>query len=76
MEKMRKSRRYGKFIVFEGLDGAGAGSLSQELFKYFKKRKRSVRLIRYPDYGGPIGKLVHQYLHKKCDFSPEVQLLL
>jgi dTMP kinase len=73
---MRKNLCPGKFIVFEGIDGAGGETQSKLLFNYLKKQKKPVERLTYPDYRGPIGKLIHQFLHRKYDFSPEVQFLL
>ncbi len=73
---MEKKRYPGKFIVFEGLDGAGAENLSKALLNYFKKKKRAVKRIYYPDYREPIGRVIHQYLHKKYNFPVEIQFLL
>lgn len=64
------------FIVFEGIDGAGTEAQSKLLFNLLKKKKREVEKLTYPDYQGPIGKLIHQFLHKKYEFSPEIQFLL
>lgn len=73
---MKKKPYSGKFIVFEGLDGAGTESLSKALLNYFKKKKRAVKRIHYPDYREPIGRVIHQYLHQKYDFPVEIQFLL
>ena len=66
------SSNKGKFIVIEGIDGAGGESQSKKLAKYFEDSQ----LLEYPDYTGPIGKLIDAYLHKQHEFSKEVQLLL
>jgi dTMP kinase len=73
---MIKNPYKGKFIVFEGIDGAGGETQSKLLLNYFKKQKIPVERLSYPDYRGQIGKLIHQFLHKKYDFSPEIQFLL
>ena len=73
--KMKKKKR-GKFIVFEGIDGAGTESISRWLFEYLKKNKKPVIRICYPDYKGPVGRLIHRYLHCQYDFSVSVQFLL
>ncbi len=65
-----------KFIVFEGLDGAGTETQSNLLFDYLKKNKRKVEKFSYPDYHQPIGHLIHLYLHQKYEFSPETQFFL
>ncbi len=73
----------GKFIVFEGIDGAGTETQSKKLVKYLKSKGKKVLFITYPDYGPnkeiptkPIGKLIHEWLHKKYDFDVKVQFLL
>jgi len=64
------------FIVIEGLDGSGGETQSELLKNYFEKIGKSAEKITYPDYSNPIGKLIHDYLHRKYDFSVEVQFLL
>jgi dTMP kinase len=71
---MKKRGYSGKFIVFEGLDGAGTESLSKAFLSYFKKK--GVRRIHYPDYSESIGKTIHQYLHREYDLPVEVQFFL
>jgi len=72
---MKKKPRKGKLIVFEGIDGAGTESLSKAFLSYFRKQKKPVKRIHYPDYGQPIGKAIHQYLHRKYDFPVEIQFV-
>ncbi len=66
----------GKLIVIEGIDGAGGETQSKMLLDHFRSRKIPCERIYYPDYGNPIGDLLHEYLHKKYDFSPDMQFLL
>ena len=66
----------GTFIVLEGIDGCGGETQSKKLVQYLRKKGKAVQLLSYPDYKGPIGKLIHEYLYKRHDFSKEVQLLL
>jgi len=72
---MKRDDRLGKFIVFEGIDGAGTETLSKAFLKYFKKQNKAVERIYYPDYKHPIGKVIHKYLHKKYDFPVEIQFI-
>ena len=65
----------GRLIVFEGIDGAGTESLSKAFLDYFKKQRKPVERIHYPDYTQPIGKVIHQYLHRKYDFPVETQFI-
>ncbi|UZE93141.1 MAG: dTMP kinase [Candidatus Nealsonbacteria bacterium] len=64
------------FLVFEGLDGAGGETQTKLLSNFLKKEKIPFEKLSYPDYRGPIGKLIHQFLHREYEFSPENQFLL
>lgn len=66
----------GKFIVFEGVDGAGTETQSKLLFSYLKKRKKPVEKLLYPDKKGVMGKLIYKYLDREHNISPEIQFLL
>jgi dTMP kinase len=64
-----------RFIIFEGIDGAGTEEQSKRLLDFLRERKIPAERIEYPGYHNPIGKFIHEYLHKKFDLSPEVQSL-
>ncbi len=66
----------GKFIVIEGIDGCGGETQSKKFAKYLRAKDVIVRTLSYPDYKGPIGEVINNYLHKKYNFSKEVQFLL
>ena len=66
----------GKFIIIEGIDGCGKGTQTKKLVSYFRKQKKEEKSLSYPDRNGPIGALIDQYLHRKYNFSKEVQFLL
>jgi dTMP kinase len=66
----------GKLIVIEGIDGAGGETQSKMLLEYFRKRKIPAERIYYPEYGNPIGDLIHDYLHRKHDLPADMQFLL
>ena len=72
----KTEKRRGKFVVFEGIDGAGVETQGKLLVKYLRNKKEQVRILDYPDYKHPIGKLIRQYLHRKYDFSADIQFLL
>ncbi|MCD6371197.1 MAG: dTMP kinase [Candidatus Aenigmarchaeota archaeon] len=66
----------GKFIVFEGIDGAGAETQAKKLVEYLKQRDVDSLLLEYPDYQGPIGKLIKEILHGKYNFNVQAFTLL
>lgn len=72
---MGKSKK-GKIIVIEGIDGAGIETQGKLLLDYLEKQEIAVERLYYPSYIQPIGKLIHEYLHKKYDFPVDVQFLL
>lgn len=65
----------GKFIVIEGIEGCGKGTQTKFLSD-FLSQKYEVMTKKYPEYGQPIGDLINDWLHRKHDFSPDVQALL
>jgi dTMP kinase len=66
----------GKFIVFEGIDGAGVETHGKLLAEHLRGKGLKVERVYYPDYEGPIGGMIHNYLHSRFDFSAEVQFLI
>ena len=68
--------RMGLFIVLEGIDGSGTETQSKLLKEFLDKKGKKTELIKYPDYDGPIGKLIHDFLHNKFDLPPDVQFSL
>ncbi len=65
---MRRSRR-GRFIVLEGLDGAGTTTQSQRLAAWLRAQGRRVHLTAEPS-GGPVGALVRQVLSRRISGAP------
>jgi len=51
----------GRFIVFEGLDGAGTTTQSQLLAERLQQKGRTVHLAHQPS-DGPVGQLIRQIL--------------
>lgn len=66
----------GRFVVFEGIDGAGAEEQSKRLLDFLKDREVPAEMIEYPGYHNPIGKFIHSYLSKDFDLIPEAQALI
>jgi dTMP kinase len=72
---MAAKTKRGKFIVLEGIDGAGVETHGKLLTDHLRGKGLKVERVYYPDYEGPIGGMIHNYLHSCFDFSPTVQFL-
>jgi dTMP kinase len=68
--------RRGFFCVLEGIDGAGGETQSKLLKDFLEKKNLEIETIKYPDYSGPIGQLIHKFLQNVFEFSPAVQFSL
>lgn len=66
----------GKFIVIEGIDGCGGETQTNFLSVFLSKKGYQVKKISYPDYNGPIGELIHHFLHKKYEFPLGTETLI
>ena len=66
----------GKFIVIEGIDGAGGETQSKLLFEYLKTKGIPTERLSYPDYNGPAGKFIDEYLHSKHELSTDLLVML
>jgi dTMP kinase len=75
------SRRQGRFLVLEGLDGAGTTTQSRLLADGLRREGRRVHLTAEPS-GGPIGALIRQVLTRRVggraggEFDPDALALL
>lgn len=68
----------GKFIVLEGIDGAGCGTQTEILRENLSEENKlfPVTSLRYPDYNTPIGEIIHEFLHGAFDIDTATQFLL
>ncbi len=62
-------RRRGRFLVLEGLDGAGTTTQAQRLVAWMREQGRKVHLTAEPS-GGPVGALVRQVLTRRIAGVP------
>lgn len=61
--------RRGRFVVVEGLDGAGTTTQSRLLGEALRAAGRSVHVTAEPS-GGPVGSLIRQVLQKRLGGAP------
>jgi dTMP kinase len=62
-------RRRGRFLVLEGLDGAGTTTQAQRLAAWMREQGRKVHLTAEPS-GGPVGAMVRQVLTRRITGVP------
>jgi len=69
----------GKLIVIEGLDGGGKKTQSTFLYNHLLQEGYKTKLISFPIYDTPAGKLIAAYLSgeigEKHDLPPEIPAL-
>jgi dTMP kinase len=63
------SRRRGRFVVVEGLDGAGTTTQARLLGERLRVAGRAVHVTAEPS-GGPVGSLIRQVLQKRVGGGP------
>lgn len=66
----------GKFIVFEGLDGAGKETQAKLLLEYLKVKAQEVIYTSEPTSDNPIGKLIYKWLDNKFELSSDEAITL
>ena len=66
-----------KFIVIEGIDGAGKTTQTKFLIQRLSKQGKKVRTIHFPRHGQNIfGKLIDEYLANKFGPAPKLDYRL
>jgi len=73
---MDSNKTSGKFIVLDGIDGCGKGTQVKLLSDFLSQKGYIVVNKKYPEYGQPIGDLIHEFLYKKFDLDLGAELLL
>ncbi len=66
----------GRFIVIEGIDGAGGETQTKLLKKFLEEKGKKVVLLRYPDRKGAIGRVIYQFLERDLELTPKTLFML
>ena len=69
-------RKKGKFIVIEGIDGAGGETQTKLIKNFLEEKGKNVLVLRYPDRKNPIGKVIYQFLETNLELTPTTLFLL
>lgn len=69
MTQAKKSKRKGRFIVLEGIDGAGTTTQLRHVVEWLEKRGELVHATREPT-DGPVGLLLRQILRGRLVSTP------
>jgi dTMP kinase len=67
-----KRRGGGRFLVLEGLDGAGTTTQAQRLAAWMREQGRKVHVTAEPS-SGPVGALVRQVLTRRIAGAPRAR---
>lgn len=65
-----------KIIDIEGIDGSGGETQKMKLRDFLKSRKMNPFVISYPDYEGPFGGKIREFLDGRIEYSAEEQFSL
>lgn len=76
LDKMRKMKRKGLFIVFEGIDGSGKSTQLEMLAEYLKKKGVDVELTREHTRDLSAGRLIDQIVNRQGQLVPVAMQLL
>lgn len=66
----------GKIVDIEAIDGGGGETQKIKLRDYLKSRKLNPFVISYPDYQGPFGEKLRNFLDHKVNYTAEEQFFL
>lgn len=65
-----------RYIVFEGIDGAGKTALVQAVTKKLQEQDHRVRSLAFPGNASPIGQLIRSTFRNEVAINPEAMLWL
>ena len=64
------------FVVFEGIDGCGKSTQAEMLVAFLEKSGSPTRLIHFPNYTTPTGRLIAKHLRGERQASPQEMAML
>jgi dTMP kinase len=67
---MEQNKYFGKFIVFEGLDGSGQTTQANLLVDFLKQKRGKALLTKEPTVNSPFSKKIREVLKKKEKILP------
>lgn len=66
----------GALIVLEGCDRSGKSTQCRHLVEYLESQGKKAELWRFPERSTAIGKVINDYIQRKCELSDESVHLL
>ncbi|XP_051874055.1 thymidylate kinase [Pristis pectinata] len=72
----RMAAKRGALIVLEGIDRVGKSTQCKRLYEALRQQGQTVELMRFPDRGTEIGRLISLYLEKKYNLNDHAVHLL
>lgn len=65
----------GLLIAFEGIDGAGKRTWSRYIISRIRNKRLQAKVLDYPDYKSPWGKIIKKFLYDKIELNSSEQFL-
>jgi len=60
---------YGKFIVFEGINGSGKTTIINNLINYYNKNQIKYQYIKFPNRTTKSGQIIDKFLKNQYEFN-------
>ncbi|MCL4415325.1 MAG: dTMP kinase [Actinobacteria bacterium] len=68
---LKRNPYKGKYIAFEGIDGAGKTIQVEKLTDYLERKKKKVWNLHEPTRTDAIGEIIHEFLNGNLDLPPQ-----